>query len=285
MNASKAGEPPKVKTRPFSILVLLILGAGLSCGAEQATGHQALSGKIQAALDAIREDHGHPGVTAAFVLPDNSVLSFASGYDDVENEILMRPESRILSGSIGKSFVAAVVLALANDGKLSLDEKISRWLGHEDWFERLENADQFTLRMLLTHSSGLPDYLGDDDFFSAITPLFKEVEKNANIYFSPRQLVGFRLDKSNAFAPGQGFLYSDINYILAGLVIEQVAGRSYYDELRSRFLEPLRLDQTDPAIGLEFPGLAAGYISDDNPFGLAGMKAATAGIMLLLRRQ
>ncbi len=242
--------------------------------------HQALGSKIQAALDAVRKDNGYPGVTAAFVLPDNSVLSFASGFDDVESEIPMRPESRLHSGSVGKSFVAAVVLALANDGKLSLDDRISRWLGDEDWFERLEGADQFTVRMLLTHSSGLPDYLGDDDFLSAIGPLFEDVEKNPNIYFSPRQLVGFRLDKPNAFAPGQGFLYSDINYILAGLAIEQAAGRSYYDELKSRFLEPLRLDKTDPAIGLEFPGLAAGYISDDNPFGLAGMKAATAGMML-----
>ena len=280
MKRRTSSKPLEVRTGRIASLVFPLACAGIACGAEQAAVGQSLGIKIQAALDVVREDNGYPGVTAAFVLADDSVLSFASGFDDVENEIPMRPESRLPSGSIGKSFVAAVVLALANDGKLGLDDGISRWLGNEQWFGRLEGADRMTVRMLLTHSSGLPDYLDDHEFISAIGPLFKEIEENPDIYFSPRQLVGFRLDKPNAFAPGQGFLYSDINYILAGLVIEQAAGRPYYEELASRFLEPLRLDKTDPAVGLEFPDLAAGYISDDNPFGLAGMKAATGGTML-----
>ena len=259
-------------------MVLVI--AGCTPGDKKVTGYRELTDKIQTALDAVREDNGYPGVTAAFILPDNCILSFASGFDDVENKILMRPEARLMSGSIGKSFAAAVTLALADDGLLRLDDKISRWLGDEDWFDRLENADQFTVRMLLNHSTGLPDYLDQADFVRAIVPLFKEVKNNPDIYFSPRELIGFQLDKPNAFEPGQGYLYSDLNYVLAGLVIEKAAGRSYYDVLKDRFLKPLRLDKTEPAVGRHFPGLAAGYISDDNPLGLGGMKAATNGVML-----
>lgn len=281
MKTRGASRPSELKPRQLASLVLPLACAGFAGGAEQqAAVDQSLDAKIRTALDAVRENNGYPGLTVAFILPDDRVLSFSSGFDDVESEILMRPDSRLPSGSIGKSFVAAVGLALANDGKLSLDDGVSRWLGDEDWFERLEGADQITLRMLLTHSSGLPDYLLEADFLSAITPLFEEVEQNSDIYFNPQQLIGFRLDKPNPFAPGQGFLYSDTNYILAGLVIERAAGRPYYDELRSRFLEPLRLDKTEAAVGLKFADLAAGYISDDNPFGLAGMKAATGGVML-----
>ena len=65
----------------------------------------------------------------------------------------MAADSKMLAGSIGKTFVSAVTLALAHEGTLSLDDRLERWLGAEAWFARLPNAHEITIRMLLSHSS------------------------------------------------------------------------------------------------------------------------------------
>jgi CubicO group peptidase (beta-lactamase class C family) len=117
------------------------------------------SNRLQIVLDDLRTEYGFPGVTCAYVLSDGTVGEAASGLADKETLQPMTPQSRMLAASIGKSFVAATVIALAKEGRLHLDELLSKTLGKCSWFSRLPNHETITIRHLLTHSSGLPDLL------------------------------------------------------------------------------------------------------------------------------
>ena len=217
---------------------------------------------FRAALDSMRDRYGFPGATAAYVWTDGLSGGAATGFADVEAERPMTPTSRMLAASIGKSFVAATAAALAHEGTLDLDIPIKCWLGDRSWFERLPNHNQITLRHLLTHRSGLPDHVHLNAFVEAVSSRWQEPDNP----FPPDTLVQFVLGHPALFSPGDGWAYSDTGYILAGLIIEEVTGRDYYDLVQERFLTPLGLRHTSPSNSRTLPGLAAGYAAD-NPFG------------------
>jgi D-alanyl-D-alanine carboxypeptidase len=236
-----------------------------------------LEARFQGELDRLCQLYRFPGATAAFILPDGQQGGFATGYADREQSIPMRPDSLQLAGSVGKSFVSAVVLSLARDGTLGLDDKISKWLGGERWFRRLPNQSYITIRMLLSHSSGMPDHVRDERFISAVR---RHVRSDPDFHFSPEELVQFVLDKDALLAPGRGFSFSDTNYILAGMIVERATGSSYYGELTRRFLTPLGLSLTGPADRRGLPSLAPGYVSGSNPFGLP-RKTVSRGMLVV----
>ena len=144
----------------------------------------------------------------------------------------MTPRSRMLAASIGKTFVGATAVALAREGVLDLDSLVSQWLGNRPWFARLPNHDTITLRHLLTHRSGVPDHVHLESFAAALS---QEWRKKENL-FPPERLIQFVLDRPPLFEAGKGWAYTDTGYILIGLVIEKVTGRSYYTEIQERFL-------------------------------------------------
>ena len=220
----------------------------------------------QAVLDSLRTADGFPGATAAVVTPDGALHAFATGWADREDATRMTPNTRMLGGSTGKSFAAAVVLALAQEGRLDLDAPVARWLGDRPWFDRLPNADALTLRRLLRHRSGLRDHI-DDPAFAAAMQAKMETE-GSGAAMAPEEVIQFVLDTEPLFQPGAGYHYADTNYILAGLAVEVVTDRAYYDVLRERLLDPLGLTHTAPADRPDLPGLAAGYIEGEAPFGL-----------------
>mgnify|MGYP006267295959 FL=1 len=178
----------------------------------------------------------------------------------------MTPETRMLGGSTGKSFAAAVVLALAQEGRLDLDAPLARWLGDRPWFDRLPNADALTLRHLLRHRSGLRDHIHDPAF--AATMQARIEDEGPSAAMAPEAVVRFVLDTAPLFPAGAGYHYSDTNYILAGLAVEAVTDSAYYDVLRVRLLDPLGLTHTAPADRPDLPGLAAGYLEGEALFGL-----------------
>lgn len=234
-----------------------------------------LQRQFQATLDAFQQKYGFPGATAAFVLPDGEVGVAAAGLADIRTATAMTPRSRMLAASIGKTFVSAAIVALARDGRLDLDDPVSDWLGHRDWFNRLPNHDSMTLRHLLNHSSGLPDHVHDAAFQAAAS----ERWHGAANPFPPDAAVAFVLDQPALFEAGQGWAYSDTGFILLGMVIESATGQDYYDVIRARFIEPLRLAHTTPSNRPALRGLATGYTSDDNPFGLPPETTTSPGMM------
>ncbi len=218
--------------------------------------------RFQAEIDSVRARFNFPGMTAAYVLDDGTVGTAASGLADVEAEVPMTANTRMLSASIGKSFVGALCIAMALEGRMALDDPVSQWLGRFAWFKRLPNHESITLRHLLTHSAGIPDHVHMDAFAEAFANAWRE----SGNPFPPERLVGFVLDKPALFPAGCGWSYSDTGYILIGLIIEAVTGRPCFDVIEKRFLVPLALFDTSPADRRDLNRLAAGYMRPDNLF-------------------
>jgi len=258
-------DPKLTRRWARTLLILTVVTAAIACApaAEKADPAAELAAKFQATLDTIYEDakaseQPFPGATAAYILPDGRVFGFATGYSDVEEGVKMSPDMRMPSGSIGKTYAAAVAISMDLDGTLSLDDKISKYLGDEDWFSRLPNGNDITLRNLLNRSSGLIDHVfASEEFQAAAKQALAEGDPDR--YFTPREQVEFVLDREPLFPVGKGFSYTDTGYLLAGMVMEKASGHPYYEELKKRFLEPLHLTYTLPQDRRRVPNLAQGY--------------------------
>jgi D-alanyl-D-alanine carboxypeptidase len=252
----------------ISILCAVMLAA---CAVQLPPADHA--SRFQTETDRVRIEFGFPGMTAAYVLEDGTVGTAASGLADVEANVPMTDNTRMLSASIGKSFVGALCIALALEGRLNLDEPVSRWIDTFDWFQRLPNHESITLRHLLTHSAGIPDHVHMDTFAEAFANAWQETENP----FPPERLVDFVLDEPALFPAGNGWAYSDTGYILSGLIIEAVTEHPCFDQIQERFLVPLGLLDTSSADHRDLDRLAPGYMRPDNLFSFPVKTLDTAG--------
>ena len=237
-----------------------IPSATASSGAAGVSRHDALRVRLQATLDSLHAAGRFPGATAGIALPDGDVIALAVGMADSARRIPMRLDTRMLAGSVGKTFVAAVALQLVREGRLELDAPLSRYLGAEPWFARLPNARDITVRMLLNHTSGIQRY----EFKPAVTEL---LTRDPDKVWTPEERVGFVLGDTPPFRAGEGWDYSDTNYILVGMLVEQITGNDLYAEIRRRILDPHGLRNTVPSDRRAVPGVVQGYAGANNPFG------------------
>jgi D-alanyl-D-alanine carboxypeptidase len=187
------------------------------------------------------------GIPGAILLEQQGPrANFATaGVADLATGAPLRPGARFRVGSITKSFVAAVVLQLVQEGRLTLGQPVGHWLPG-----LLADGGTITVRELLDHTSGLYDYTADPAFTAA---------EEANQVFRPAQLVAIAESHPPVFAPGSAYGYSNTNYIVAGLLIQAVTHRSLGWELSHRIFGPLGLRHTT------FPVAAAriaGYHAD-----------------------
>lgn len=191
---------------------------------------------------------GLPGVVA--VGPD---FAEAAGVANVETGEPMTTKHRFRIGSVTKIFVAALVLELVAEGAVGLGD----------------DADPLvqgvTIRQLLNHTSGLPDFLeGADDVVALFEP-YRE-DPNYRWPLGPRDQLALVLERPRLFAPGEGWAYHGSNYLALGLLVEDATGSKLRDELRRRIFEPLGLAATElvdePLSG---DRCARGYLPPDNP--------------------
>jgi len=250
------------------VFIAILLLTSACQKSEEIDEFAQLKERFQAELDTICAEADFPGATAAFILVDGQSAGFATGLADKDANTPMTPETRMPSGSVGKTYVAAVAISLAHEGKLSLDDKIATWFGDEDWFSRLSNGPDITLRMLLTHSSGLKDHVYEERFHHALQEIISAPDADPDYRFPPREFVEFVLDKEPLFPAGEGYAYTDTGYILIGMIIEKATGSEYYKELQRRILDPLNLSRTSPANRRDLEGLANGHLAAKNLMGL-----------------
>ncbi len=236
--------------------VVLILGYYTTIlRSEEPSNDERFKTDFQQKLDTLCKAEGFPGVTAAVIFPDGKSMTFASGLADSESKQPMKPSDRMFSGSIGKTYCAVVALQLMQEQKLALDDKVSRFLGKERWFHRLPNANDLTVKMIMTHTGGLPRYVLKEKLWAQIN-LFP------NKVWTPAERLAFILDEKPVHPAGQGWAYSDTDFIILGMIIEKVTGHSYYEELSQRVLKPHNLNHTSPSIQRDLPGLVPGYTGD-----------------------
>jgi D-alanyl-D-alanine carboxypeptidase len=216
--------------------------------------------RLQAVLDSIAAAGSFPGMSVGVAFRNGSSLGLATGLADTALGERLETDDLMLAGSVGKTYVAAVALQLVQEGRLRLDEPIATYLGREPWFARLPNGDQITVRMLMNHTSGLVRY----EFKDAFT---RDLTAQPDRVWQPAELVAYILGEPAPFAAGEGWDYSDTNYIVLGMIIERVGGRILHDQIRTRLLEPLRLARTVPSDSRIIAGLVQGYAGPGNPFG------------------
>ena len=144
-------------------------------------------------------------------------------------------------GSNTKTFTATVMLQLVGEGRLRLDDPISRW------YPAIPDADRITVRMLLQHTSGIADYLGDDS-------VGEKVLAGDPYHWTPEELVAIGVALAPYFEPGAAWAYSNTNYVLAGMIMRKVTGLSPAQLITRRIIEPLGLRHTYWAPDARFHG-------------------------------
>lgn len=218
-----------------------------------------LAAQLQAKFAELHQGGTFPGGTAAVALPDGEVIALTVGVSDRATRTPMKPSDRLLLGSVGKTYASAVALKLVEDGRIGLDDPISKYLGGEPWFGRIAHAGRITVRQVMTHTSGLVRYELNPKFLA-------DLSADPDRTWSVADRLSYLFDQAPPFEPGEGWEYSDTNFIVLGAIIERAGGAPYYEQLARRILEPHGLKDTVPVEGRTVPGLAQGYAGDKNPF-------------------
>ena len=219
----------------LSTLALVASIVAGCCGPNEASGPSLQ--QVQAALDAAVEA-GAPGIMLVIRGPD-SIELLTSGEASIERGRPMRGDDLFRIASVTKSFTAALVMMLVADGALSLDDTVADLAP-----DLLEHGDEVTVRQLLGHTSGLPDYTKVDVFGE---------RAGSGATLSPQLVLGLVAHRRPLFRPGSDYEYSDTDNIVLGMIVEIVTGNTFEDELRSRILDPLGLDQTILATSFRYP--------------------------------
>ncbi|MFI6395435.1 serine hydrolase domain-containing protein [Nonomuraea sp. NPDC050540] len=216
------------------VLAALVASAAGQADAAPAYGRTAL----QADLDTIR-DAGTLGVQARVVSPRGD-LAAASGTAVRGRKVPVPVDGHFRMGSNTKTFVATVILQLEAEGRLSLGDNVERWL---PGLVRGNGNDgrAITVRHLLQHTSGLHDSVGDIEMKMRTERGYREYRF---LRMSPRKLVALSVGHRPLFAPGARWSYSNINYLLAGMIIERATGNSWREEVTRRIITPLGLRNT-----------------------------------------
>ncbi|HKS06860.1 MAG TPA: serine hydrolase domain-containing protein [Gemmatimonadaceae bacterium] len=223
--------------------------------------HAALQAKLQAKLDSLHSLGRFPGATFAAALPNGDVIAIATGMSDTALKLRMKPTDLMPSGSTGKTYVSALAMQLVHEGKLDLNAPISKYLGTEPWFSRLPNSADITVRQLMTHTSGLVRYEFNERFTADLT------KAPADKVWNPRDLIAYIFDTQAPFKAGEGWDYSDTNYMVLGIILEKITGATMNGEIQRRVVGPLKLTQTVPNASARVPGIVQGYAGANNPFG------------------
>lgn len=206
--------------------------------------------EIQSDLDGLTRS----GVVGSIATLDDGTTTavMTSGVPNRTNGDSIGKNDRVRIGSVTKTFTASLVLQLVAEGKVDLDAPIEQYLPGLLHGSDMDGSDMdgsgtdgsaITVRQLLQHRSGLPEFAGEpgaDEWIAA----------NEDRTLTPSAAVAIALGKPAQFVPGTSFVYTNTNYIVLGMLVESVTGRSYADELQSRILDPLDLEDTYlPAAG------------------------------------
>ncbi|XXY84218.1 serine hydrolase domain-containing protein [Sorangium sp. So ce295] len=189
---------------------------------------------VQQGADRLVRDDEFPAVLVAVLDRDGQTRHYTAGVGDLETGASVPVDGQVRIGSNSKPFTAVVVLQLVGEGKVDLDAPIETYLPDLVRGDGIDGRE-ITVRQLLQHTSGLPDYVGlalGDDVFEVL-----------HTYFQPRALLDLALTQPGK-AAGAEWAYSNTNYIVAGLIVEKVTGRPLAEEITRRVIDRIGLRST-----------------------------------------
>jgi len=193
--------------------------------------YHPLNQQLQNLLDN-KTQRGLVGIVAYVKTPDGNSWTGASGKADIPNKVDMKPCNKLMIASISKIFTSAVILKLVEEGKLQLDDKLNKYIGHSIT-DKLSNGNDVTIRQMLSHTSGLYDY-NDDSF------LFDIINYPEN-YLTQEEKLEYAYDKPATNSPGEIYCYSNTNFVLLGMVIEEITENFLGDMYSEYIFKPLNL--------------------------------------------
>jgi D-alanyl-D-alanine carboxypeptidase len=237
------------------ILLILLLSSSASSGFTQQNAE-----RLNAFADSIRVAGNYPGLSFAVAYDKNEGFALVSGFADIEKKELLQRNHHFLQGSVGKTYVSAIAVQLISGGQLNLDDKVSKYLAKYEWYRRIPNAPDITIRMIMNHTSGVMRY----EFKESFT---EDLSREPGKVWKPEDLLRYIWDEKASFPAGEGWEYSDTNYILLGMIIEEITGKNYYKLLRKKILEPFNLLNTHPSDKRKLDKLVQGYAGEKNVFG------------------
>jgi len=210
--------------------------------------------QMDAVVTVAMSTYNIPGVIAAVWIPGKGTWIKGFGLANKSTGEAMDPSMLFRIGSLTKSFTATVILQLVDEGKLSLDDTLDKYITDPI----IPNASNITVRQVANMSSGLFNYTEDTTFLLA-------VKANPNRVWAPEELINYSIAHAPYFAPGTNFYYSNTNYVLLSMVIKKITGNSVGSEMQSRIISPLGLSNTSfPTTSAMPSGSCHGYsLSDD----------------------
>ncbi|GAB4248470.1 MAG: hypothetical protein Kow00109_24570 [Acidobacteriota bacterium] len=200
---------------------------------------------VQEQLDDAVE-RGLDGIIVYVDRGGRSPAHYAAGWKDRIRRIPADPHALFKIASISKLYIAAAAAKLAHSGRLDLNRTLAEYL--PEVADRIQHADRITVRMLLQHRSGIPNFTDDPAFnwFVPWTDIHKALE-----------LV---LDDPADFEPGTRYRYSNTNYLLVGMILDQVLGHPHQEYIRRELLQPLSLTRTFASLAeVDLDELMSGY--------------------------
>jgi CubicO group peptidase (beta-lactamase class C family) len=192
-----------------------------------------VSAKVDAYVNGEMRAEKIPGLALAIVRDGKSVKEQGYGLANLELDVAVRPETIFQTGSVGKQFTATAVMMLVEDGKIRLDDPVGKYLSGSP-----ASWNNVTVRNLLTHTSGIPDYESD-----SVTKKDAAFVNLRNDYTEDElftKFSGLPLD----FPPGSKWSYSNSGYVILGILIHKVTGQFYGEVLQERIFRPLGMTST-----------------------------------------
>jgi CubicO group peptidase (beta-lactamase class C family) len=216
--------------------------AGASLALVLLATHPAHADRVDKYIKSQMTEHRIPGLALKIIRDGKVVKTAAYGLANIELDVPTRPETVFEIGSVTKQFTAAGILLLAQEGKLSVDDRISNYL--KDLPEAWTNV---TIRHLLTHTSGIKSYTGLDGF-----QIWRHLTQDQFIKAIGKEPMEFQ--------PGSSWKYCNTGFNLLGYIIENVSGKNYWDFMSQRISQPLGMHATtNRLLSLIIPNRAAGY--------------------------
>ena len=205
--------------------------------------------KLESLVDHTMKEMEVPGVIVGVWTPEGQWIR-AKGFADLKTKRKMKPTDHFRIGSTTKTFTATVILQLVDEGKFRLDDTIDRF----DFGINIPESNKITIRQLLNHTSGLCEFDEDEKFFNTyINNLAKK--------WTSKELLEIALSYPRYGAPGERHHYSNTNFVLLGLIIEQSTGNRLDREMEKRLFRPLKLRNTYLPEGTGIKGVYAhGYM-------------------------
>jgi CubicO group peptidase (beta-lactamase class C family) len=209
-----------------------LLAVAVSGMCLRAMAQDAQSAKVDAAVEAQRKAQKIPGVSLAVCRDGKIVKAGGYGLANVELDVPVTPETIFQTGSVGKQFTSMAVMMLVEEGRIGLDDHLTKYIP-----ESPAAWKDVTIRQLLTHTSGIADYGGEEETMGKGVINFRKD-------YTEEELVPAFAKMPMDFRPGEKWSYSNTGYVLLGIVIHRVTGKFYGDFLQERIFQSLGMKST-----------------------------------------